>query len=187
MEKTQRQRSLYLTNKRLRQINVARNNTRTPDEIRDFAGSRVCCECQLEKEATAFGICRGHKHGLVYKCNECRAQDRLEQRANDPHKMWALRAWWNHQQKYEMKVTIEEVTEMGRRTTQCHLCGEELRWGMHGRSSDQSPSLDRINNTFVLTEEDLWVICNLCNRTKSNRTLDEFIAYCRMISEKIGG
>ena len=44
-----------------------------------------------------------------------------------------------------------------------------------------SPTLDRINNENVITNENIWIICSRCNATKLDRTLSEFIDYCQYI------
>lgn len=67
---------------------------------------------------------------------------------------------------------------MAYNTEICPICGVKLDYApFKGKIQDNSPSLDRINNEISISLDNSWIICNSCNRTKSNRTLKEFKEY----------
>jgi 5-methylcytosine-specific restriction endonuclease McrA len=62
------------------------------------------------------------------------------------------------------------------------LCGVKLLKTIENKTPmDTSPSLDRIDNSDELNENNIWIICHQCNATKRNRTIDEFYEYCNHI------
>lgn len=81
-----------------------------------------------------------------------------------------------------IQVSIEEVEELCRNTPNCKICGIEFKWGE--KKSIHSPSLDRINNEKILTNDNIQILCWRCNTVKGNMTMKEFIEYCNMVSEK---
>ena len=86
--------------------------------------------------------------------------------------------------KFTTTLTVEELYQKALVTDKCPLCGCKLdyRRGEHTRK-DNGASLDRIDNTLTVTKDNTWIICSKCNTTKSNRTLDEFLDYCTIVSK----
>jgi hypothetical protein len=54
-----------------------------------------------------------------------------------------------------------------------------LQYG-HGRK-DNSPALDRKSNQKILNIDNVQILSDKCNATKHNRTMKEFIEYCKIV------
>lgn len=85
--------------------------------------------------------------------------------------------------RFKVDLTPMELYEVAIRTPNCPLCGCELVYAGSNGHNPCSASLDRINNEKEVNRDNSWVICKKCNTTKSNRTLEEFKAYCREIGK----
>jgi len=94
--------------------------------------------------------------------------------------------------KYEVKISVNELNEYAKRAKTCKYCERDLNWSPYlERTQINSPTLDRVNNGKILdhiwkgptdsSEGAVEIVCYRCNMSKSNRTYDEFIAYCRHI------
>ncbi len=88
-------------------------------------------------------------------------------------------------------LTLRETVALAERSNYCAICGVELDWRVGGlkmgKIQPKSPSLDRINNDPFLTTSNVWVVCIKCNTTKNNRTMVEFVEYCKRVVEKFEG
>jgi len=49
---------------------------------------------------------------------------------------------------------------------------------------NKSPTLDRLDNENVIKRDNVLILCYQCNATKRDRTLREFLDYCRAITAK---
>jgi hypothetical protein len=104
--------------------------------------------------------------------------------AANPRREWCVVVISNHRKTgYEILFEREELEQLAKRTDYCFLCGAVLEWNINRRVSlPNSPSLDRIDNTQRLALNDVQIICHSCNSTKQNRTMAEFIEYCKLIA-----
>lgn len=68
----------------------------------------------------------------------------------------------------------------------CAICDIALKW-KPGKLQLNSPTLDRKNNEQILNMENVWIICHKCNTMKSINSLNELIAWCKMVVEKFDG
>jgi len=104
----------------------------------------------------------------------------------NPVRYWAYGTLSCHKKRgYEIKISRAELEEIGKKTLTCHYCGVELDYSpLKGKQAKNSPSLDRINNGNLIVKETIQIICQDCNRTKSDRTHLEFIEYCQQITNK---
>lgn len=110
-----------------------------------------------------------------------------EWRNKYPEKFWAEHAINSKKRDSRFTVTLTVKELMDKIVYKCPLCGKELYYGSKGtgyaRVQDNSPSLDRIDNEDIVSNDNTWIICLKCNASKSNRTLQEFIDYCTKISK----
>jgi 5-methylcytosine-specific restriction endonuclease McrA len=107
---------------------------------------------------------------------------------NHPEKVRAMYALKNHRKKgYKTTVTTAFVESLFINTTHCSLCGRELFSEYGSGLTKASKSLDRINNETELREDNIWIICYDCNSIKRDKTLVEFIEYCKNIVRRHDG
>lgn len=78
-------------------------------------------------------------------------------------------------------ISIDELEKRAKATIHCPVCGCKLKWGP-GKSCDNSPTLDRINNENFINKDNIWIICHKCNTTKRNRSWKEFVEYCKHVA-----
>jgi 5-methylcytosine-specific restriction endonuclease McrA len=79
-------------------------------------------------------------------------------------------------------LTILET--LAKASTYCPYCGTELGWIKARVDRSDIPTLDRIDNENEVRIDNIEIICNRCNRAKGNMTKNEFIQFCRMVSDK---
>lgn len=161
---------------------------------------KKCCHCGETKEFSDFSRNKLRKDGC---CDQCKACSKIfgkqhrekypeyyrEKRerfiTNRPHYIWACGSWNMHKRKYIMNMTIKELETKAINTPRCSLCHCPLDYTRgKGYISENTPTLDRVNNDSILTLESTMIICNNCNKSKSNRTLKEFVEYCQNIVKK---
>lgn len=88
---------------------------------------------------------------------------------------------------YKINFLLNELERLAKQTQRCPICNCLIKWGFgskKGSPAMNSPSLDRIDKSKILTIENIQIICFNCNATKRARTMKEFIEYCRMVSNK---
>lgn len=104
----------------------------------------------------------------------------LKWASDNPIRAKANRTLHNHRIMHKdaiIKITISEIENLFRESTHCPLCG--IKYSNESRQTVQS--LDRLNNERELRVDNVWVICNKCNATKQDRTMEEFYEYCQMV------
>ncbi len=167
---------------------------------------KQCSKCKEFKKVEEFHRDSCKSDGLYSQCKECavgsakrwytnnrewKCVSVRQWRVNNPKRYWAKATLDNHRRKgFEVNITIDALTDLAKNTKTCSLCGCELNWSYgtkNGHSQPNSPSLDRIDNTNTLTLDNIQIICNRCNATKFDRSMKEFVDYCKMVVEKFGG
>ena len=56
--------------------------------------------------------------------------------------------------------------------------------GNKGHMHNNSPTLDRLDNEKVIRNDNVLILCYKCNATKRDRTLKEFLDYCRAVATR---
>ena len=164
---------------------------------------KQCSKCGEFKKVEEFYRNKDHSDGLDSWCKECmcekaerwRANNREWEReisrrwqANNPERRWAIATLNFHRYRgFEVNITIDALTDLAKNTETCLLCGCELNWSVgakNGHAQSNSPTLDRINNEDVLTSDNVQIICHRCNTTKQNRSMKEFVEYCKLVADR---
>jgi 5-methylcytosine-specific restriction endonuclease McrA len=87
----------------------------------------------------------------------------------------------SHKRKgFNIDVSFEYLEQLFKITTNCPLCGCKLIL-TNPKICGNLATIDRKDNEHTLTSDNVWVICNHCNQAKGNKTLKEFIEYCKVI------
>lgn len=159
---------------------------------------KYCSKCKESKSILLFGKDKRRKDGYSLYCTECTNKISRKNYANNVSSRTVSRNLWrdnnidhiraihtitNHRRKGNIiNVSINYVMELFKNTTHCNICGVELLKTIENKiPMETSPSLDRIDNSNELNENNIWIICHQCNATKRNRTIDEFYEYCKLI------
>ena len=163
------------------------------------AAFRICNTCKRELPVSDF---YSPPSGTRYNCKRCeyeysvayrnshpgfqKERDREYLRRN-PRRRWATACLAGHRRRgYEIQISFEELCQIASRTDFCFLCGAPLDWGLgnKGHMHNKSPTLDRLDNEGVIRSDNILILCYQCNATKRDRTLKEFLDYCRAITNK---
>jgi len=162
--------------------------------------TKFCKKCKKEKDISEFSKYKRAKDGLYYQCKECNKEyskeyyeknkERIKKRElkrinKNPKKLWCQQTINGHKYRgYEVLFNWQELYLIVEKSEYCLFCNNLLDWSFGNRHSDNSPTLDRTNNDNVLTLRNIQILCRKCNTTKYNRTMKQFIEYCKMITNK---
>jgi hypothetical protein len=164
-----------------------------------LASLRLCNRCKKELPisdfyAQPFGIRR-----ICKKCDneysrnyhkthpEYYRQYEREYARKNPRRRWATACLSGHRRRgYVIQITSEELYQTASKTDLCFICGCQMDWklGNKGYMNNRSPTLDRLNNEGVIRNDNILILCYKCNATKRDRTLKEFLDYCRAVAAK---
>lgn len=170
---------------------------------------KTCIFCGIQKPVDEFGnqyyknkngVKTTHRKGLCKKCEVKRClkwkkdnpaasnRSNLKWRKNNYENNWAIATLCQHRTRGNTtNISSKELCEIARNTKHCYICGKLLDWSSGKKvTKENSASLDRINNDNFISKENISIVCHSCNRTKSNRTMDEFLFYCKVVLERFG-
>ena len=108
-----------------------------------------------------------------------------------PFRRWCISSK-SHHKKYIFNISLDELETLAINTPVCPICGCKLNYnqsrhsGKNKKMTPDSPTLDRINNDTELYITNVWIVCNACNRAKSDKPMKEYVKYCKMIVDKFG-
>lgn len=149
--------------------------------------TKLCKTCLVEHKIEDFYV---HKGGYIETtCKFCRRKASRDDYNNNPYKYWAKNTRQYHESKgIRVDMSVEQIEKAARAHGHCQMCGKSLYYGRkrNGVSSGDSPTLDRINNQMYINENNVFITCLSCNASKRDRSLKEFVAFCKMIYEKFG-
>jgi hypothetical protein len=96
---------------------------------------------------------------------------------------WAIAGLSRHRhQGYIIQMKSKELEKLLKETQTCRICGQPLTVRL---GEKQSPSMDIIDpNNKILSAKNVQIVCFQCNSTKRDRTMQEFIEYCKLVSER---
>jgi hypothetical protein len=103
------------------------------------------------------------------------------------HRRWAHNTYFSHKRRgIDVRLTVDELENMAKTHEHCMLCGKQLYWSpiRRGKTQQDTPTLDRINNEDFIDGTNVMVVCHKCNTMKNDLTLTEFRDYCIMIAKK---
>lgn len=169
--------------------------------------TKKCSRCKQIKSSDEFHKNPTSKDGLNWYCVDCEKEYRKihietarqyrrknwekckiacwKWQTKYPEKAWANRTRCNHNKiGIPVSLTTIEIADKLKKNPFCALCGQKLQpQNGKGGMADCSPTLDRKNNEKFLNKDNALILCAYCNRAKGNRTLKEFIEYCRKIGQ----
>lgn len=146
---------------------------------------KVCRGCKKRKPLAAFRKQLAGLHGHTSRCRPCVLADVRSWTRRNYHEAWSYATLRNHRTRgVTFAFTVKQLTTFVKRLTKCNVCDKKLGW-QPGRMSDDSPTIDRIDNRRGrLNFSDIQILCIECNTTKGRRTMSQFISYCRTVAYK---
>jgi 5-methylcytosine-specific restriction endonuclease McrA len=142
---------------------------------------RRCSICSEIKDLSDFGKDSSRTDGYDTRCKLCNVQRQRVHRKNNLMQFKSKDSIRHHRDcGYNICVSIKFVENLFTSVKECPICGTKF-------ISDKDKTLDRINNESAIRENNIWIICNKCNTTKSNRTFKEFVEYCRNVVSRHDG
>ena len=120
----------------------------------------------------------------TYQCLDCDKINRNTMTFEDRLRLKISRSLHDHRKKgIEVIGSITEYTHTY--TGECAYCGEEF--DIFSSNRHRTGSIDRKSNSNIMTPDDVQWLCNQCNRTKADRSHEEFIEYVKTLYKKYGG
>jgi len=163
-----------LVGKKFNRLLVIKKLDRTKDKH-----LRWLCKCDCGKETIIPG--RNLTHNLARSCG-CYIIDKLRKRPFD----WIFNILKKTARGCgrDCTLTYEDFINFTK-ITNCHYCGELIKWKKHKEKNVRSAYyLDRKNNNVGYTKNNCVVCCTDCNRLKSNEfTHDEFLKIGNVLKE----
>ena len=157
---------------------------------------RLCNRCKRELPISDF---YNPPSGMRYSCKKCdleysrtyhrthadfvRRSYRNYARKNP--RRWATACLGGHRRRGNVvQMTCEERYQLASKTESCFICGIQIDWqlGNKGHMNNRSPTLDRLDNEDVIRKDNILILRYKCNATKRDRTLKEFLDYCRAVA-----
>ncbi len=151
---------------------------------------KQCTKCLEWKEETEFYKDVYKKDGMDYRCKICCNLKSFKSLCKNYRRKWSSSTLHQHKNRgCEIEISIDNVYEIAKKTDFCNVCGIKLNWEYNskkGKTLSNSPSLDRINCENVINKNNIMIVCHKCNKTKQDRTMKEFVEYCKNIVKKFG-
>lgn len=151
------------------------------EDIYELAGDimKRCPRCKISKQPNEFGVDRHRKGGLFTSCKECHRIECAGQSVDpDKRKIVEARSYKKRRDSIERKYTVYKSAAKKRKWSfplsidefrmfwnkQCTYCGNKI----------ETIGLDRINSLIGYELTNIASCCIICNRMKTNMTLDEW-------------
>ena len=144
----------------------------------------VClCDCGTKFHATAGSL----KSGNRSSCIECSSKSRAAKiRKPDQHVKYMFSYYLKNANKRSLNfsLTLEDVRTLI--SGECFYCGSAPKHGSGCAKRmfhDAMPAngIDRVDSRIGYTVDNCVSCCFDCNRSKGNRTVDEFIAWAKKL------
>ncbi len=165
---------------------------------------KKCSKCKLEKDELEFYKDKTNKDGLRYWCIECVKESvnawgknnktvwkntQKIYRESTPKRRWCTYTLYHHKRNgFVVNISHDEMCKIVELINNCNICDCELDWGLgghkKGKTLPNSPTLDRVNNEKIINKNNIMIMCFRCNKTKHDRTIEEFLEYCKMVISK---
>ena len=107
----------------------------------------------------------------------------IKQKEYNKHNWIAISLNGHKNKGITILTTQEELVGHRSDITHCDMCGVLLS-NECNTSMGNSPTLDRMNNEMVMDKNNTMIVCHDCNTMKSNRTLEEYLNFLKIVREK---
>lgn len=163
--------------------------------------TKICNKCGEEKPISEFHKRLDRKCGLQSRCKKCqniihsewvsnnlthKRESQIQWKISNPKRYWCNKTINHHKDSgFNINITTDELLEYITSIDTCELCGKQLSF-FNKKTSNDSPSLDRIDNEQFISIKNIQLLCHQCNTSKGARTQNEFEEYCKLILRRKG-
>lgn len=150
------------------------------NKILNLDGEKKCALCKKLKSKKMFHINRLQHDGFSSYCKQCFKTKRVSYQKMD------LRRFLLSSAKYRAKkknITFSLKKEDIIIPKKCPIFGTILKYSEGGKT-DNSPTIDRIDNTKGYEKENIEIISFKANRIKSNASIEELIKLANFYKKK---
>lgn len=145
-------------------------------DVSDACSFSQCPECGAVLPSSKLVL--NSQKGRGYRCNKC-LQARIRRwRVANPKRTTMSNLLAQAKRRAaatgrEFSLTLNDLEQ--KFTTRCPLLQIDLDWsyGSKGKHLDNSPSIDRFDNTLGYTRDNIWIISHRANWLKNSATLFE--------------
>lgn len=161
--------------------------------------TKRCNICQESRPLDEMVIRRNSKSGRGPYCRPCESKrtsawgqkNKAKRKAivqryalKNPRMIWAQSSLAQHKRKgNDVQVSTKGLWALSKTINSCKLCNITISWERNGKCKPNSPTMDRVDNSNIVTLDTIMIICHKCNTTKGARTMKEFIDYCKNIAQ----
>lgn len=132
--------------------------------------TRKCYTCKDAKDLEEFSKRKSKPLGYSYQCKKCHRIDRRRFRLKNPLQTLVVRARSRAKAaNKEFNISSSDLLL----TSNCPVLGIPFVFGE--KMSDNSPTLDRINNSIGYVKGNVLVVSNKANRIKNSATPEEIL------------
>lgn len=151
---------------------------------------KQCSKCHKLKMISEFHKQKCHSDNLTSQCKKCRSNSEHDLYITNPYYYWVNNTIIHHRyRKFNIQINRNWLISLTKQTKKCYICDCNLNWNTgfkKGKPQNNSPTLDSIDNSKNLTNNNIQIVCYRCNSTKRDRTMNEFIEYCKNVYKKFG-
>lgn len=164
---------------------------------------RVCYICKQLLPIEKFSKEKRTKDGYKFQCKSCdkvlinnylvkkRAEDsEYDKKTRQKFKskrykyVWASNTIGGHKRNgFTCDFRPKELEKFVLNIDNCQFCNKQFNW-MNTKVSNDSPTMERLNNEKIIKLDKIAIICHQCNCSKSNLNFNEFVEYCSRIYNK---
>jgi len=146
----------------------------------------VCRNCGFEGSAKFFRKEKAMKSGYSNWCKKCYNKYMRERQKTKEYKRWAHSYRKTKRRKYsqykwgaisrslEFNLSFREFSQFWQKP--CFYC----------RSPINTIGIDRVNNDFGYSKDNVVSCCSECNRMKGTLDMEAFVERCRKIAKEAG-
>jgi hypothetical protein len=99
-----------------------------------------------------------------------------------PIETWANATLNEHKRKFNVEISQDDLVAIAKNTPRCQICDILLKWEYGKGRQMNSPTLDRKYNEDHINKDNIMLLCNRCNVSKGNGTLQEYIDHCKKVA-----
>ena len=146
-----------------------------------------CSKCKEDLPIKEFGTHTQNRDGFASWCRKCDRKMKRNWCALHPHARWAYVSMACHKRKgCTLKFDRAWLTDKAKEVTHCPWCGDKIKWGpKNGSVLHNSPTLDRLRNSKIMTKRNVEIVCHRCNSAKGKQTLEEYTEWIKRAAKKL--